>query len=58
MKYFTIERLCYFQVNLKQYVENIFQGIVSSGLLCPTEMCEVFFALKEIAHSIIKGILE
>ncbi|OWF54600.1 ras GTPase-activating protein 3-like [Mizuhopecten yessoensis] len=36
--------------NLKRYVEQVFQSIVHSGLMCPTILCEVFFALKEAAQ--------
>ncbi|CAC5393896.1 RASA3 [Mytilus coruscus] len=40
--------------SLKSYVQSIFQGIISSSLLCPTNMCEVFYALKDIAHHYFK----
>ncbi|XP_064638551.1 ras GTPase-activating protein 3-like isoform X2 [Lineus longissimus] len=35
--------------NLKGYVEQTIGAISDSGLVCPTSMCEVFFALKEAA---------
>lgn len=35
--------------NLRHYIEQIFDAITNSGLICPTEMSQVFFTLKQIA---------
>lgn len=45
----------FFQKNLRRYVEQIFQSIVTTGLMCPTVMCEVFFALKDAAQEHFAG---
>ncbi|XP_073698002.1 ras GTPase-activating protein 3 isoform X3 [Garra rufa] len=37
--------------NLRQYVDRIFNVITSSGVSCPTVMCDIFFALRESAAS-------
>ena len=55
MQFKTCKITVYFQDSLKCYVQRIFQGIISSSLLCPTNMCEVFYALKDIAHQYFKG---
>ncbi|XP_051557991.1 ras GTPase-activating protein 3-like isoform X2 [Myxocyprinus asiaticus] len=35
--------------NLRQYVDRIFNVITSSGVSCPTVMCDIFFSLRESA---------
>uniref|UniRef100_A0A6Q2YPM9 RAS p21 protein activator 3 n=1 Tax=Esox lucius TaxID=8010 RepID=A0A6Q2YPM9_ESOLU len=35
--------------NLRQYVDQIFKGITTSGVSCPTVMCDIFFSLRESA---------
>ncbi|XP_055492599.1 ras GTPase-activating protein 3 [Leucoraja erinacea] len=35
--------------NLRQYVERIFNVITTSGMSCPTVMCDIFFSLRESA---------
>ncbi|XP_052434443.1 ras GTPase-activating protein 3 isoform X1 [Carassius gibelio] len=37
--------------NLRQYVDRIFNVITSSGVSCPTVMCDIFFSLRESAAS-------
>ncbi|XP_009303507.1 ras GTPase-activating protein 3 isoform X3 [Danio rerio] len=37
--------------NLRQYVDRIFSVITSSGVSCPTVMCDIFFSLRESAAS-------
>ncbi|XP_026060640.1 ras GTPase-activating protein 3-like [Carassius auratus] len=37
--------------NLHQYVDRIFNVITSSGVSCPTVMCDIFFSLRESAAS-------
>ncbi|XP_051759275.1 ras GTPase-activating protein 3 isoform X1 [Ctenopharyngodon idella] len=37
--------------NLRQYVDRIFNAITSSGVSCPTVMCDIFFSLRESAAS-------
>ncbi|KAF4119169.1 ras GTPase-activating protein 3 isoform X2 [Onychostoma macrolepis] len=37
--------------NLRQYVDRIFNVITSSGVSCPTVMCDIFFSLRESASS-------
>lgn len=37
--------------NLRQYVDRIFTVITSSGVSCPTVMCDIFFSLRESAAS-------
>uniref|UniRef100_A0A8C2KID4 RAS p21 protein activator 3 n=1 Tax=Cyprinus carpio TaxID=7962 RepID=A0A8C2KID4_CYPCA len=39
------------QENLRQYVDRIFNVITSSGVSCPTVMCDIFFSLRESAAS-------
>ena len=43
------------QHNLKGYIEQILHCITNSGLMCPTSMCEIFFALKEAAENNFPG---
>ncbi|XP_051993227.1 ras GTPase-activating protein 3-like isoform X2 [Xyrauchen texanus] len=40
--------------NLRQYVDRIFNVITSSGVICPTVMCDIFFSLRESAVSRFK----
>uniref|UniRef100_A0A667ZGA2 RAS p21 protein activator 3 n=1 Tax=Myripristis murdjan TaxID=586833 RepID=A0A667ZGA2_9TELE len=35
--------------NLRQYVDRIFNVITTSGVRCPTVMCDIFFSLRESA---------
>ncbi|XP_045555598.1 ras GTPase-activating protein 3 isoform X1 [Salmo salar] len=35
--------------NLRQYVDRIFNMITTSGVRCPTVMCDIFFSLRESA---------
>nr|XP_055062266.1 ras GTPase-activating protein 3 isoform X1 [Misgurnus anguillicaudatus] len=35
--------------NLRHYVDRIFNVITSSGVSCPTVMCDIFFSLRESA---------
>ncbi|XP_026971540.1 ras GTPase-activating protein 3 isoform X1 [Globicephala melas] len=35
--------------NLRQYVDRVFSVITTSGLSCPTVMCDIFFSLREAA---------
>uniref|UniRef100_A0A8C2X8V5 RAS p21 protein activator 3 n=1 Tax=Cyclopterus lumpus TaxID=8103 RepID=A0A8C2X8V5_CYCLU len=35
--------------NLRQYVDRIFNTITTSGVRCPTVMCDIFFSLRESA---------
>uniref|UniRef100_A0A8C9A179 Ras GTPase-activating protein 3 n=1 Tax=Prolemur simus TaxID=1328070 RepID=A0A8C9A179_PROSS len=35
--------------NLRQYVDHIFHAITTSGVSCPTVMCDIFFSLREAA---------
>ncbi|XP_053420110.1 ras GTPase-activating protein 3 isoform X2 [Nycticebus coucang] len=35
--------------NLRQYVDRIFHAITTSGVSCPTIMCDIFFSLREAA---------
>ncbi|MED6275978.1 Ras GTPase-activating protein 3, partial [Characodon lateralis] len=35
--------------NLRHYVDRIFSVITSSGVRCPTVMCDIFFSLRESA---------
>uniref|UniRef100_A0A3B4C1B5 RAS p21 protein activator 3 n=1 Tax=Pygocentrus nattereri TaxID=42514 RepID=A0A3B4C1B5_PYGNA len=37
--------------NLRQYVDRIFNVITTSGVRCPTVMCDIFFSLRESAAS-------
>ncbi|KAL0204440.1 hypothetical protein M9458_002458, partial [Cirrhinus mrigala] len=41
--------------NLRQYVDQIFNVITSSGVSCPTVMCDIFFSLRESAASRFQG---
>ncbi|KTF91605.1 hypothetical protein cypCar_00018978 [Cyprinus carpio] len=41
--------------NLRQYVDRIFNVITSSGVSCPTVMCDIFFSLRESAASRFQG---
>ena len=41
--------------NLRRYIEQIFKGITSSGLLCPTMMSQIFFTLKQAAVKHFQG---
>lgn len=43
------------QENLRQYVDRIFSAITSSGVSCPTVMCDIFFSLRESAASRFQG---
>ena len=45
-----------FQHNLQSYIEQILHSITSSGLMCPTSICEVFFALRELVENHFPGI--
>lgn len=43
------------QDNLRQYVERIFNVITTSGMSCPTVMCDIFFSLRESAAKRFQG---
>lgn len=46
---------CFFQENLRQYVDRIFTVITKSGVSCPTVMCDIFFSLRESAAKRFQG---
>nr|XP_012620982.2 ras GTPase-activating protein 3 isoform X3 [Microcebus murinus] len=35
--------------NLRQFVDHVFHAITTSGVSCPTVMCDIFFSLREAA---------
>ncbi|KAL4220643.1 Ras GTPase-activating protein 2 [Mactra antiquata] len=35
--------------NLRHYIDQIFDAITDSGLICPTEMSQAFFTLRQVA---------
>uniref|UniRef100_A0A4W4FRZ3 RAS p21 protein activator 3 n=1 Tax=Electrophorus electricus TaxID=8005 RepID=A0A4W4FRZ3_ELEEL len=41
--------------NLRQYVDRIFNVITTSGVRCPTVMCDIFFSLRESAATRFQG---
>ncbi|MEQ2187303.1 hypothetical protein GOODEAATRI_003332, partial [Goodea atripinnis] len=41
--------------NLRHYVDRIFSVITSSGVRCPTVMCDIFFSLRESAATRFQG---
>lgn len=43
------------QENLRQYVDRIFNVITTSGVRCPTVMCDIFFSLRESAATRFQG---
>ena len=43
------------QENLRQYVDRIFNVITTSGVRCPTVMCDIFFSLRESAATRFEG---
>lgn len=45
------------QENLRQYVDRIFNVITTSGVRCPTVMCDIFFSLRESAATRFQGTL-
>lgn len=43
------------QENLRHYVDRIFNVITTSGVRCPTVMCDIFFSLRESAATRFQG---
>lgn len=43
------------QENLRHYVDHIFRVITTSGVRCPTVMCDIFFSLRESAATRFQG---
>lgn len=43
------------QGNLRRYVDRIFNVITTSGVRCPTVMCDIFFSLRESAATRFQG---
>lgn len=50
-----LPRLPFPQENLRHYVDRIFNVITTSGIRCPTVMCDIFFSLRESAATRFQG---
>lgn len=50
-----LDAMFHSQETLRQHVDRVFTAITTSGVSCPTVMCDIFFCLREAAAKRFQG---